>query len=148
MVCWAVWMTLCAREAASKLMVFILPITAFAAMGFEHSVANMYFLPVALMIKAHVNPLMWSTTGKNPDIDYGHVAIGQCIAYNFIPATLGNVSGAVFFIGFIYWYLYLRDADHVSRFEIQLGGIKLFASPPMPSKKKEKKEKKKKVDAA
>jgi formate/nitrite transporter len=139
MVCWAVWMTLSAREASSKLMVFILPITAFAAQGFEHCVANMYFLPIGMMVKTYAIPAMWSNLSKNPDIDYPAVAVGQCVIYNFIPATLGNYSGAIFFIGFIYWYLYLRDVDHVSRFEVTLGGVKYLASPPVPPVKKSKK---------
>jgi formate transporter len=132
-------MTLSAREASSKMMVFILPITAFAAQGFEHCVANMYFLPMGMMVKTYAVPAMWSTLGQNPDINYPAVAVGQCVIYNWIPATLGNYSGAIFFVGFIYWYLYLRDADHVSRFEVTLGGVHYLASPPVPPVKKSKK---------
>jgi len=141
-VCWAVWMTLSAREASGKLLVFILPITAFAAQGFEHCVANMYFLPVALLIKTYAPPIFWSSTGKDPDRDYGNVSIGWLAWYNFCPATLGNWSGAILFLGTIYWYLYLRDEDHESRFEFAIGGMKFLASPPSPVAKKSKKSKK------
>jgi len=141
-VCWAVWMTLAARESSGKLLVFILPITAFAAQGFEHCVANMYFLPVALLIKTYAPPKFWASTGKNPDKDYGNVAIGWLICYNWCPATLGNWSGAILFLGTVYWYLYLRDEDHLSRFEFGSGDMKFLASPPSPVKKRKSKKQK------
>lgn len=143
MVCWSVWMTLAAREAVSKLMVFLLPITAFAAMGFEHSVANMYFLPVAMLIKCWAPPSFWATTGRKPS-DYPNVSVGQCIWYNYCPSTLGNAAGAMFMLGLFYWYVYLRDDDHVSRFEFECWGIRWCASPPNRTGKRPKPEKKKK----
>lgn len=137
MVCWSVWMTIAARSAAGKTLVFILPITAFAAMGFEHSVANMYFLPQAFLIRTYAPNSFWANIAaqypkgrQDPALD--NVYIGRCIVQNFIPATLGNWSGAIVFIALVYWYLYLRDADHVSLFQFQIGSVKFFASPPDP----------------
>jgi len=129
-VCWAVWMALSGRTSMDKLLVFILPITAFAAQGFEHCVANMYFLPLAFMIKTYAPQQFWQITGKSKDADYGYVNIGHCIAFNQVPATLGNWSGSCAFLGCMYWYLYLRDKDHVSRLQFSLGSYKVFASPP------------------
>jgi hypothetical protein len=68
-----------------------------------------------------------------------NVTIEKAIYANLIPATLGNLAGAICFVGMIYWYLYLRDADHVSRVEFTLAGkIPVWASPPTGRRKSKK----------
>lgn len=129
-VCWSVWMTLASREAIGKLIVFILPITSFAASGYEHSVANMYFLPIAMMIKTYAPDSYWLQVKVNKNQAYPHVSVGTCIWWNYVPSTLGNATGAMVFLGIVYWYVFLRDSDHQSRFEMRCCGIKWFGSPP------------------
>jgi formate transporter len=135
MVCWAVWMTLSGHTSTDKYLVFLLPIAGFASMGFEHCVANMYFLTMAWMIKGRAPLSYWKLIGMTSD-NYNYVAVGNCINKNLVPATIGNVVGAGFFVGAFYWYLYLRDADHVSRLQFQVGTVRFFASPPDTKRKK------------
>jgi formate/nitrite transporter len=89
LVCLAVWMAFAAEDIAGKILAIFFPITAFVAMGFDHVVANMFFLPAAIF--AHV-----------PGIGWGDV-IG-----NWIFAYLGNLVGAGVFVAGFYWFLYLR----------------------------------------
>jgi len=90
LVCLAVWISLAADSVASKVLGVLFPITAFVAMGFDHVVANMFFLPAAIF--ADVPNLTWADTGRNLGF-----------------AFLGNLVGAVVFVATTYWYLYLRN---------------------------------------
>jgi formate transporter len=90
LVCLAVWMSLAADTLSGKVLVIFFPIMAFVAMGFDHVVANMFFLPAAIF--AGVPGLGWDDTLRN-----------------WAFAFLGNLVGAVVFVATSYWYLYLRD---------------------------------------
>ncbi|MDQ1745127.1 MAG: formate transporter [Pseudonocardiales bacterium] len=90
LVCLAVWLALAARDVAGKILAIIFPITAFVALGFDHVVANMFFLPAAMFL--HTG----GVTASN-------------MLLNLIFAYLGNAVGAAVFVGAAYWYLYLRD---------------------------------------
>jgi len=96
LVCLAVFMATAARDVAGKLLACYAPIMAFVASGFEHSVANMYFIPAGLFID---RALGLQTAG----LTWGNFFIG-----NLIPVTLGNIVGGVVFVAFAYWYVYLR----------------------------------------
>jgi formate/nitrite transporter len=90
LVCLAVWMSLAAKSVSGKILAIFFPIMAFVAMGFDHVVANMFFLPAAI----------WAGV---PGIGWGDV-LG-----NWLLAGLGNLAGAVVFVATSYWYLFLRD---------------------------------------
>src|SRR5581483_4730546 len=66
LVCLAVWLSFSARSTTDRILAVIPPITAFVAAGFEHSVANMYFIPIALLIKAGAPDSFWTSIGKTP----------------------------------------------------------------------------------
>ena len=102
LVCLAVWMTFSARTVAGKIAAIILPITAFVAAGFEHSVANMYFVPMGLFIK-WFDPTFTANAG-----DFANLTLGNFLLKNLIPVTIGNIIGGAFFIGGVYWLIYLR----------------------------------------
>ncbi len=87
LVCLAVWLAVSADDVAGKILGIWFPVMAFVAMGFEHSVANMFFIPVGMMYGASVT---W----------------GQFLLGNLLPVTIGNIIGGAFFVGVIYWYLY------------------------------------------
>jgi formate/nitrite transporter len=91
LVCLAVWMALGAEDIGGKVLAIFFPIMAFVAMGFDHVVANMFFLPAAIF--AHVPDVTWGDTINN-----------------WIFAFLGNFVGAAVFVAGAYWYLYLRGA--------------------------------------
>jgi formate/nitrite transporter len=92
LVCLAVWMALGAEDIGGKILAIFFPIMAFVAMGFDHVVANMFFLPAAIF--AHV-----------PGIDWGDAL------KNWVFAFLGNLVGAAIFVATTYWYLYIKDAE-------------------------------------
>lgn len=91
LVCVAVWMTLAATDVAGKVLAIIFPITAFVALGFDHVVANMFFLPAAWFLHT------------------GGVTLGNMLL-NLLVAFIGNAIGAGLFVAGAYWYLYARNA--------------------------------------
>jgi formate transporter len=105
LVCLAVWLTYGAHTTTDKILAVIPPIAAFVALGFEHSVANMYFVPVALFIKTD-SAWVHSMTGL-PDL--GHVTWGDFLLDNLLPVTIGNVIGGGIMVGAVYWFVYLRN---------------------------------------
>jgi formate transporter len=106
LVCLAVWMSFSARSTIDKIAVIIFPITAFVAAGFEHSIANMYFIPVALLIKDFAGETFWTTIGKTP-ADYASLTWGSFIN-NLIPVTIGNIIGGALLVAAVYWMVFLR----------------------------------------
>jgi formate/nitrite transporter len=96
LVCLAVWMALGAEDIGGKVLAIFFPIMAFVAMGFDHVVANMFFLPAAIF--AHVQGIGWDDTIKN-----------------WVFAFLGNLVGAAVFVAGAYWYLYIKDTEPAER---------------------------------
>lgn len=97
LVCLAVWLAYAGRSVTDKIVAVILPISAFAAAGFEHCIANMYFLFMALLLKE---------TGNVPaDFDASIITVSGII-HNLIPVTLGNIVGGAGFVGVVYWVIY------------------------------------------
>ena len=105
LVCLAVWLAMGAKEAISKIIGIMIPVTAFVAIGLEHSIANMYFIPMGIMLKDHViaQGLM------APELLQG-LHWGGFFLKNLIPATIGNLVGGVIFVGVLYWSAYLRPS--------------------------------------
>lgn len=106
LVCLAVWLCLGARSTADKILAVVFPISTFVAAGFEHSVANMYFIPVGLLIKTDVAFLQ--TIGKS-GADYPSLSWINFLFVNLLPVTIGNIIGGVFLVGLVYWFIYLRS---------------------------------------
>lgn len=103
LVCIAVWLTLGAHTTTDKILAILFPISAFVAAGFEHSIANMYFIPIGLLIK-QFDPAF--VAGLNLDVA-GLTPIG--FLNNLIPVTIGNIIGGVLMVGGVYWFIYLRE---------------------------------------
>ena len=106
LVCLAVWMSFGARSVADKVLVIVPPIAAFVAAGFEHSIANLYFLPYALAIKAWAPPEFWSAIGQTAAA-YPALTLGASV-HNIVVATIGNLIGGSLMVGAVYWFVYLR----------------------------------------
>jgi formate/nitrite transporter len=107
LVCMAVWMTYSARSTLDKIGAIVFPITAFVAAGFEHSIANMYFISVALFIKDFAPEKFWSDIAKTPG-DFSAITWSNFFLKNLLPVTIGNVIGGVLLVAVIYWLIYLR----------------------------------------
>lgn len=110
LVCLAVWLCMCARSATDKVLVIIFPISAFVAAGFEHCVANMYFVPKALLVKAWAADEFWVSIAANK-ADFDHLTWSRFLSRNLLPVTLGNIIGGSLLVGLVYWFVYLRGQD-------------------------------------
>jgi formate transporter len=115
LVCLAVWLCYSARTTADKILAIIPPISAFVASGFEHSVANMYFIPYGLLVK-HDHGFVASLAKP---IDLTHLTWLRFLWANLLPVTIGNIIGGGLMVGAIYWFVYLRgrqtaDASTIS----------------------------------
>jgi formate transporter len=104
LVCLAVWLTYGAHTTTDKILAVVPPIAAFVALGFEHSVANMYFVPVALLVKT--NDAWMRATNGLPDVS--DLTWGHFLLDNLLPVTIGNVVGGAVMVGAVYWFVYLR----------------------------------------
>jgi len=107
LVCLAVWLCLGARSITDKILSILFPISAFVAAGFEHCVANMYFIPVALFAKAFAPADSWTLIQKTA-ADFPNLTWYKFFFANLIPATIGNIIGGAFLVGFVYWFVYRR----------------------------------------
>jgi formate/nitrite transporter len=103
LVCLAVWLTFSARSTIDKIAAIIFPITAFVAAGFEHSVANMYFIPMGLLIK-NFDQSFAATT----NIDLSGLTWGAFLVNNLLPVSIGNIIGGSVFVAAVYWSIFLR----------------------------------------
>ncbi|MFQ5937199.1 MAG: formate/nitrite transporter family protein [Acidiferrobacterales bacterium] len=106
LVCLAVWLSYSARTVIGKVVAVVPPITAFVAAGFEHSIANMYFLPIGLMIKAWAPSAFWQSIVAAPG-DFAGLTVAATVA-NLVPVTIGNIIGGGLLVGTVYWFVYLR----------------------------------------
>ena len=102
LVCLAVWMALAARQIIGKIFAIFFPIMAFVAIGFEHSVANMYFIPTGILL---MNGAGFSSI---PGVDPNILNWINFLWRNLLPVTMGNIIGGVVFVGMSYWGAYLR----------------------------------------
>jgi formate transporter len=110
LVCLAVWLALGARSVGDKILAITLPISAFVAAGFEHCVANMYFIPLGFLIERGAPESFWTDLGRSfPPIDLGHFML------NLAAVTLGNWIGGALLVGAVYWFIYRRPGTHGSQ---------------------------------
>jgi formate/nitrite transporter len=104
LVCLAVWLAIAGKDAISKIFGVYFPIMAFVASGFEHSVANMYFIPMGLFLKG--NAAVVSAAGLTEAVN--NLTWSRFLVENLVPVTLGNIIGGAFFVGGVYYFAYLR----------------------------------------
>ena len=108
LVCLAVWLTYSARTTTDKVLAIVPPIAAFVACGFEHSIANLFFIPMGIAIRAFAAAEFWAaahtSAAAHPTLDLAGF-LG-----NLAPVTLGNIVGGAVLVGAMYWIVYLRDS--------------------------------------
>ena len=109
LVCLAVWMCMSCRGTGEKLLATMLPVAAFVAAGFEHSVANMYFVPAAMMVRAFAADGFW-TAIESPPSQWASITAWRFLAGNLVPVTIGNIVGGSVMVGVVYWLAYRRQA--------------------------------------
>lgn len=113
LVCLAVWLCMSARTTTDRVLAIVPPISAFVAAGFEHSIANMYFIPVGLFIKAGASSTFWANIGKTA-ADFSNLTWGNFFLANLLPVTIGNIIGGAVMVGLVYWSIYLRRTTRVT----------------------------------
>jgi len=100
MVCIAVWLSFSARSTTDRVLSVVPPITMFVAAGFEHCVANMYYIPMGLLIKHFAAEEIAAGPLANLTVaNFG---------YNLAAVTIGNIVGGALLVGIVYWFIYLR----------------------------------------
>ncbi|MGZ9166251.1 MAG: formate/nitrite transporter family protein [Anaerolineales bacterium] len=114
LVCLAVWLTYSARSTTDKILAIVFPITAFVAASFEHSVANMYFIPFGLFIQAF-DPA-FAVVHK---LDLSTLTWGSFLLKNLIPVTIGNIIGGAGLVAIMYWFIYLNPAKSSQSYAAQ-----------------------------
>jgi formate transporter len=106
LVCLAVWLALGARTTSDKVLAVLFPVSAFVVAGFEHSVANMYLIPLGLFVKAWGPIELWVQIGSS-SADY-EALTWPVFFSSLIPVTIGNIIGGGGLVGSVYWFIYLR----------------------------------------
>jgi formate/nitrite transporter len=105
LVCLAVWQALAARNIIGRIFGIFFPIMTFVACGFEHCIANMYFIPAGMFLK---NTAAAAASGLN----LANLNLSGFLVTNLIPVTLGNIVGGAVFVGVVYWYVYVKGTPH------------------------------------
>ena len=107
LVCLGVWMCYGARTSVDRILTIIPPVAAFVAAGFEHSIANIYFISIGLFIKSGAPDSFWTAIGRTagdfPNLNWTNFLIG-----NLLPVTIGNIIGGSIMVAAVYWFVYLR----------------------------------------
>jgi formate/nitrite transporter len=108
LVCLGIWLNYSARNTTDKIMAIVFPVTAFVAMGFEHSVANMYLIPIALFIKKFDPEFVLSKHIADSSLTWSNFFV-----HNLIPVTIGNVIGGILIWWFV-WMIYGKKDEALS----------------------------------
>ena len=108
LVCLAVWMQTAAKDVAGKILAMFFPIWLFVISGFEHSVANMYYIPAGIFAKANPNLLEAARTLGVSEQLLANLNWENFFAVNLLPVTVGNILGGGVFVAGIYWLLYRK----------------------------------------
>ncbi|MDR3539754.1 MAG: formate/nitrite transporter family protein [Desulfosporosinus sp.] len=106
LVCLAVWMAYGAKDMVGKIFAIFFPIWLFITSGFEHSIANMYYIPAGIWAKA--NP-SWVAEAHLTPAALANLNWGTFIVNNLIPVTLGNIVGGSIFVAGVYWFVYIKN---------------------------------------
>jgi len=113
LVCIAVWMSFAAKDIVGKVAGMYLPIMLFVLSGYEHSIANMYYIPAGLFAKGYS---VYSAAADTIDpAKFNNLTWGNMFTKNIIPVTLGNIIGGVLLVGIVYWFVYLREPQKAAK---------------------------------
>ncbi len=108
LVCLGVWLAYSCKTTGDKVLAIIFPITAFAAGGFDHCVANMFYLPYAFLLKYFGGTELLSRLPASIHLE--HLDVSTAIFFNQIPVTIGNFLGGAVFVGLFYWMVYGKSS--------------------------------------
>ncbi len=112
LVCLAMWLSYGGHSVTDKILSVILPTTAFVTLGYEHTVANMYFIPLGLILKNHPEVIQAATKIAEGTFQVTELTLKNYLLRNMFPVTLGNIFGGSVLVGVVYWFIYLRK-NHI-----------------------------------
>ncbi|BFL84626.1 hypothetical protein LFREDSHE_30760 [Shewanella baltica] len=104
LVCLGVWMTFASRDVLTKSLLLILPVAMFVSSGFEHSIANLFMVPMGMMIQSIASPEFFASLGVTQE-QFADLTVTNFIFNNLIPVTLGNIVGGGVIVGLGYWWI-------------------------------------------
>lgn len=107
MVCLAIWMSFAMKSSFEKAIIVILPVALFVATGFEHCVANMFMIPMGMVIQNFAGPEFWTAVGADPS-KWASLTLSNFVFDNLIPVTIGNILGGGVFVGLGHWYIHRK----------------------------------------
>lgn len=111
LVCSAVWMTFVSKTVTDKILAVIFPVTMFVACGFEHCVANMFMVPMGIVIRTFAPSEFWSQASLNAN-EFSHLTVSSFISSNLIPVTIGNFIGGAVLIGLAFWWISAQSNEN------------------------------------
>lgn len=114
MVCLAVWLCFSGRSVADKVLSIVFPIGGFVASGFEHCVANMYFIPMGIVLRKNPEVIAAAEKMTGKALNLSNLTWKGFFIDNLIPVTLGNIVGGVILVGVVFWFVYLRPHIRLS----------------------------------
>lgn len=134
LVCLAVWLTYSARTTMDKILAIIFPITAFVAAGFEHSIANMYFISYGLFIKIFDPSYI---AGLENLINFQGLTWQNFMLKNLFPVTIGNIIGGAVLVGVVYWSIYLakEKSEPLQKTQTEISESTLSLSDPVVNRR-------------
>lgn len=101
----AIWLSLAAKDITGKILGIFFPIWLFITSGFEHSIANMYYVPAGILAKTNT---LWAEASGLSAEKLAELNVGNFIMHNLLPVTLGNIIGGAVFVGAAYWFVYIK----------------------------------------
>ncbi|MBY5991150.1 formate transporter FocA [Ferrimonas balearica] len=122
LVCLGVWMTYATPNPAAKAALVVLPVAMFVSAGFEHSIANLFLVPLAIAIHQLADGAFWSAVGADP-AQYAHLTSANFLLHNLLPVTLGNVLGGALFVGLFQWWIHGQKPSSQPVSHAQKGAI-------------------------
>jgi len=105
LVCLGIWMTFSSKDMLTKAMLLILPVAMFVSSGFEHSIANLFMVPLGIVLQNTISPEMLTSLGYTAS-SFADLTVSNFILHNLIPVTLGNIVGGGVMVGLGYWLIY------------------------------------------
>ena len=123
LVCLAVWMAFASRNVIGKIFAIYFPIMTFVALGFEHCIANMFFIPMGIFLKG-------TGAAAASGLDLSNLTWSNLVTVNLIPVTIGNVIGGAVFVGVLYWLVYVKGTEDYLRIK---EGSFYKKNPPGPT---------------
>ncbi len=110
MVCLGIWMSYASKEPLVKAALLVLPVAMFVSAGFEHSIANLFVVPMAILVHGSADAGFWASIGAGPE-QFADLTIYHFIFNNLIPVVIGNIIGGGLFVGLAHWWIHDRTRN-------------------------------------